>query len=288
MAKTELCVWNVENGASIYVKTPNDKTVVVDCGASSDFSPADYIKNTLGVSTINGLVVSHPHQDHINDILKIKEHFWNDGQKIELLMRNKNITKDLLIEPNNDLKDDKYVKGYYELADNFNGGNPSEEYLDFGGLERKYFLNKNTDEKPDNSTINNLSVVTFIKFGKDVVLYGGDMEKEGWETIMKKPGFDEWLQKTTIYIASHHGNKSGYYPEMFESFKPKITIVPAGKKHDYDAADKYHDKTEGMEITNKDGEKETRKVLTTRKDGHIHITLHDDGTEPTVELGYQP
>ena len=273
------------DGASMYVKTPN-KSMVIDCGASDDFSPADYIKNTLGVSTINRLVVSHPHRDHINDILKIKEHFGNKGQKIELLKRNKEITKDLLIESNNKLKDDEYVEGYYELEGKFNGGNISEADLDFGGVERDYFQNKNTDEKPGNSTINNLSVVTFIKFGKDVVLYGGDMEKEGWETIMKKPGFDEWLQKTTIYLASHHGNKSGYYSEMFKSFKPKITIVPAGKKPNYDAADKYHDKTEGMEITNKDGKKETRKVLTTRKDGHIHITLHDDDTKPTVELGY--
>ncbi|MXX20763.1 MAG: MBL fold metallo-hydrolase [Cenarchaeum sp. SB0661_bin_35] len=280
--QTELYVWDVGDGAAIYVKTPNDKHVVIDCGASDDFSPADYIKSTLGVSTINGLVISHPHKDHINDILKIKEH-WDKVNEIKLLMRNKEIGKELLIESNNDLKDDKYVKGYYELADSFNGGNPSKEYLDFGGLERKYFLNTNTDEKPDSSTINNLSVVTFIKFGADVVLYGGDMEEYGWKEILGKDGFKELLKKTTIYIASHHGHKSGYYADIFEYFQPKLTIIPGNKRDDDDdATGEYDEKTEGMSIDGKD-----EKVLTTYEDGHIHITLYDDG-EPKVKLNDPP
>ena len=69
---TELYVWDVENGTAIYAETPNGKNVVIDCGASDDFSPAEYLKDSLAVS-IDFLVISHPHRDHIKDLKGIED-----------------------------------------------------------------------------------------------------------------------------------------------------------------------------------------------------------------------
>lgn len=284
---TELYVWNVENGTAIYVKTPNGKNVVIDCGASDDFSPAECLKDSLAVR-IDFLIISHPHKDHIEDLKGIED-ILND---VNLFRRNKKITKDLMVKSNVDLKGDEDLERYFDLGKNRTGIDSEDESPrkpKWGaGCVFTYFSNEYPKNgEVGNSTINNLSLVTFIEFEEDVVLYGGDMEESGWEEMLENGRFEALLKKTTIYIASHHGNKSGFSSELFEHLRPKLTIVPAGKKPEYDATDRYREKTKGMNVVTKDGETESRKVLTTRNDDHIHVTLHAD-TEPTVELGWQP
>ena len=281
----ELYVWNVENGTAIYVKTPNGKNVVIDCGASDGFLPAKFLKDSLAVS-IDYFVISHPHRDHIEDLKGIEANL--SGRN--LFSRNREITEDLMVKSNEALKDDKELKRYFALDERYTGtcseGESPQNPKWGAGCVFTCFNNKYSENgKVGNSTINNLSLVTFIEFGNDVVLYGGDMEESGWEEMLENGRFEALLKKTTIYIASHHGNKSGFFSELFRHFRPKLTIVPAGKKPEYDATDRYRENTEGMIV--EDGKTEPRKVLTTRNDGHIHVTLHAD-TEPTVELGWQP
>ena len=280
---TELYVWNVENGTAIYAKTPNNKNVVIDCGASTSFSPAKYL-DSLGVR-IDFLVISHPHRDHIEDLEGI-EGILNEEN---VFCRNPAIEKDLMVKSNEDLKDDECLERYFALSENHTGrltdeGNPENPWWGDGCVFR-YFRNGPEAGEVGNSTINNMSLVTFIVFGKDVVLYGGDMEESGWEKMLDDDGgeFKALLEKTTIYIASHHGNKSGVSSELFKHLKPKLTIISSSKKRDYDAVGEYCEHTTGMSVF-KDGERETRKVVTTRSDGHIHVTLHGNNTEPTVVL----
>ena len=111
-------------------------------------------------------------------------------------------------------------------------------------------------------------------------------KRAGWEELLGSDGFKALLEKTTIYIASHHGNKSGFSSELFEHLKPKLTIISSSTKRECDAAKKYYDHTTGMNVF-KDGEQKMRKVVTTRNDGHIHVTLYDDA-EPRVNLGCPP
>ena len=114
-AQTELYVWDVGDGAAIYVKTPNGKNVVIDCGASDDFSPTEYLKNSLGVTQIDYLIISHPHKDHIKDFENIEDHYGykENGElryHITTLNRNKGITREIMIESNEDLEDDEDVQ----------------------------------------------------------------------------------------------------------------------------------------------------------------------------------
>ena len=284
----ELYVWNVENGTAIYVKTPNGKNVVIDCGASDDFSPAECLKDSLAVN-IDFLVISHPHRDHIEDLEGIED-ILNSSRN--MFWSNKDITYDLMVKSDGGLKGDEYLKKYFDLGEGRTGRGPEDERSPenpkWGECVFTYFSNKYSENgEVGNSTINNLSLVTFIEFGKDVVLYGGDMEESGWEEMLESSEFEALLKKTTIYIASHHGNKSGFSSELFKHLQPILTIVPAGKKPGHDATDSYRKKTKGMDVVTKDGKKETRWVLTTRNDGHIHVTLYGN-SRPKVELDYQP
>ena len=287
--QAELCVWDVGDGAAIYAKTPNGKNVVIDCGGTSnDFSPAKCLKDRLGVG-IDFLVISHPHRDHIEDLEGIEDIL----NRRNMFWWNEDITEDLMVKSDGNLRGDEYLKRYFDLGKNRTGRGPVDERNPqnpkWGDrcVFRYFHNNYSKNGEVTDSTINNLSMVTFIEFGKDVVLYGGDMEESGWEEMLEMCEFKALLKKTTIYIASHHGNESGFSSELFEYFQPKLTIVPAGKKPEYDATDSYREKTKGMDVVTKDGKKETRFVVTTRYDGHIRVMLYDD-KPPTVELGWQP
>ena len=70
--------WDVQHGHATTVTSPNDRVFMVDLGQGSHrsenpFSPLVYLYNN-GTRRIDHLIISHPHLDHIDDILKLR-HF---------------------------------------------------------------------------------------------------------------------------------------------------------------------------------------------------------------------
>jgi competence protein ComEC len=282
MSNLKITVWNVERGTSIYVVAPNGKKVFLDCGSSSEFSPALEVNPDYETKKLDYLVISHPHQDHITDLQNIDDKF-----NIKVLSRNKKISKDVMTEDNPDVFDppnDVIIGKYFELPERFTHdveweNNPSNPTWG-NGCTFHTFTNDDIS-----LGVNNLSVVTFIEFGDETILYGGDMEEKGWLEMLKKENFRHHLKKTTILIASHHGNDSGYCNELFDYFTPKITIFSAGSYVDDNARNKYENHTKGMTVRNQSGYEENRLVLTTRNDGHIQIVVYPLGIqEPKISL----
>lgn len=74
-----------------------DKDVVLDCGANSDpeFSPLKWLNTSYyGMNSIDYLIISHPHEDHIEDLDRMEEL----GLKPSILQRPKQATE--LVEEN--------------------------------------------------------------------------------------------------------------------------------------------------------------------------------------------
>ena len=264
-------IWNVEHGTSIYSVTTNGKKVFLDCGSSNEFSPALAINSNYEKKKLDHLVISHPHQDHITDLRNIDEKF-----KIKVLTRSKKINEDVMKDDNPDVfepPNDEIVGKYFELLKRFTkdvdwSEDPSNPTWG-NGCTFHSFYNNDTE-----LGVNNLSVATFIEFGNETILYGGDLEEKGWQELLKRDSFKNHLKKTTILVASHHGNSSGYCKDIFDYFTPKITIFSAGKYIDENARTKYANHTKGMKVRIKNGGEEERWVLTTRNDGHIQMVFY--------------
>jgi competence protein ComEC len=275
-------VWNVEHGSSVFVQTPNGRKVFLDCGSSSGFSPAKEVNSTSEKKKLDFLVITHPHQDHITDILNIENRF-----KIKVLRRNKVITKDVMLEDNEKVFDppnDKIIEKYFELADRFvDDVTPENDpSLPTWGNGCTFHSFNNNDLKLG---VNNLSVATFIHFGNETIFQGGDIEEKGWLELLKNNDFKEHLKKTTILLASHHGNDSGFCKDLFNYFTPKITIFSAGSFVDDISRKKYEVNTKGMIVRKRSGSEEKRWVLTTRHDGHIKMVISPTGDiEPKITI----
>ena len=63
----KLITWNVQHGSAIYINTPNGKDIAIDLGADDNFSPLKYILSSG--HTLDHVTITHPHMDHIDDIL---------------------------------------------------------------------------------------------------------------------------------------------------------------------------------------------------------------------------
>ena len=74
MSETTFVFWDVQHGSAAYIRTPNGKHIVIDLGTgsyggSTPFSPLLYLKDKHNVQRLDTVVITHPHRDHLDDIV---------------------------------------------------------------------------------------------------------------------------------------------------------------------------------------------------------------------------
>ena len=62
---------------SIWINTPNGTNHWIDLGRTPEFSPSEHVERTYHVSDIDYLVISHPDEDHLEDLPQFRETFGN-------------------------------------------------------------------------------------------------------------------------------------------------------------------------------------------------------------------
>jgi beta-lactamase superfamily II metal-dependent hydrolase len=121
---------------------------------------------------------------------------------------------------------------------------------------------------PTFTDTNNLSLVLFLNLGSFSIVFPGDLESAGWYTLLENSSFRANLAHVKIFVAAHHGRESGYCREVFDYCSPEIVII-SDDNIQYDTQEhNYGEHAAGIRWNGA----ESRKVLTTRKDGHIGIT----------------
>src|SRR5579863_7139399 len=96
----EITIWDVQHGSATYIKTPNNRHVVVDLGDAENFSPLRTLMG-LGVAQLDAVVITHPHRDHMDDILNFRllapRVLWTPRQLSEVDIRKGNRADDAAI-----------------------------------------------------------------------------------------------------------------------------------------------------------------------------------------------
>jgi beta-lactamase superfamily II metal-dependent hydrolase len=120
-------------------------------------------------------------------------------------------------------------------------------------------------------------VVVVVQYGVFKVVFGGDLEAQGWKNLLRNPNFVADIQSTAIFVASHHGRDSGCCTELFDVMRPEIVII-SDDEHKYDSQDTgdwYRTRCRGIPVLQNPPER--RYVMTTRKDGAMQIDVGPDG-----------
>lgn len=278
--------WDVQHGHATYVNTPNGRHIAVDMGSgdysSKDeaFSPLRMLSQDWGVKRLDYLVVTHPHLDHIDDILNL------EGMEPKVFLRPKHI-ENVEVLKNVRAQDKEKFLAYCDLNSRYNRTiePTSEDAVDnpanWGGLEIKSFVPTDCDH----SNFNNHSVVVVFEFAGSKVVVPGDNEKDSFVELMELASFKKAVQDADVLLAPHHGRESGYVKEFVSLVNPKVTIVSDGRFCDTSANPRYSAQSSGWTTHYRSGKsKAVRKCLTTNSDGHIKVTLGYNEDAPFLEI----
>ncbi|MFH1688148.1 MAG: MBL fold metallo-hydrolase [bacterium] len=256
-------IFNVGHGFCALVRADNGNSLLVDCGSGgpNDFKPSRYLPS-IGVTRLQKLVISNYDEDHMSDLAELRR-----SVHIEILAKNCSINPDQLEK----LKAESgpIGSGMSSLLDMLHMyTSPVLAEPDFAGCGFRFYHN----QYPGFQDTNNLSLVTFVKYGTHQIVFPGDLETAGWDKLLERSDFRADLACTTVFVASHHGRRSGYCPEVFGYCSPGIIIVSdSGIQYDTQVVP-YDAHARGISLGS-----QRRYVYTTRKDGDITLRYFPDG-----------
>ena len=265
--------WNVQHGSAAYIRTPNGKHLAIDLGTGffadgTLFSPLEFLL-AQGVNQLDYVTITHPHLDHIDDILSF------DKLSPKMLVRPKHLTPEDLVVGHPALNDDALAKlvKYAEIDRSYQ--NPVEAHENIrlpannGGVTIKQF----SPYQCSRSNLNNHSIVTTFEYCGVKVLIPGDNESASWNELLELPEFREAIAGVHVFVASHHGRESGFHAQLFDYFAPLVTVVSDGPVKGTSVTEKYTERSQGWNVDKRSGWRESRKCITTRNDGFIDVKV---------------
>lgn len=285
----EIIVFDVGNASCNYICSPNKYAMMIDCGSSCDkTNPVDIIKywNTIEslkckpFCTINGktyplalLHITHPDNDHVRNADRVY----------------KELTPYLLCRTYSEKFDDSETidESYKKKLDlEYRGDNP--EPVNWGFDYECTFSIPIEIVKSDHSlkdkVRNNSSIIRYIRYKGVRLLFTGDLETPGWDWLANNNPLFSLLMKQGIdvLIAPHHGHDSGFPKALFDLTGNVRTIILSkdteASKEGSDVYSGYSNYANGVLYYNANDKRNYYgKVLTTRSNGNIYITVDTDG-----------
>lgn len=256
-----------------FVRAPSGATLMIDCGKARDFSPALYIRsNELDASEqqavypIKKLVVTHPHDDHIQDIGTVSRYL-----RPNIIQRNHYDWEEVEGASGGDYQNLQLWKTFQA------GYNSPADPIDWGGMDVTQWGLSVAQAKALNESkfINNSSIITIIQVNGFKVVFPGDIERDGWLSLLgRDTNFCAALKGTSIFVTSHHGHSSGYTPEIFDVMgKPHFNLSSLHRR-DESIEPAYSSPDRARGVTYKG---EARYHFTTRNDGSVLLEIDETG-----------
>ena len=256
-----LTIHNVGHGLCVSLLHENGNVMLWDCGRSDAHRPSAFLPSA-GVRRIDRFFVTNYDEDHIADLPALRESVW-----IQTLHRNRSISEDQLrrlklatgpISP--------AMRSLLDMIRTYTGGPPQPPPA-FPRVRFTEFRNLYGSECTDT---NNISLVTFLTCNSIKFIIPGDLETAGWQRLLQNAAFRSELPEVNIFIASHHGRENGYCPAVFDICRPNAFVFSDSpiKYATQKMADTYAAHATGVTFNG-----QTRRVLSTRKDGSLVWTL---------------
>lgn len=245
---------DVGQGDALLIRTA-EQTVMIDTG---DVDERDKLRAALkkaGVTTIDKLIITHPHADHMGgaDVLfqefEVRKVYDNGQPTTSKLYRSY-------------LKTIKDKKIDHEVL-------AAGKSLDFGGGVSFKVLSPTGVPDEQNKDLNNNSIVGRLAFGDFSMLFTGDSQAEAEMSMVK---FYGKKLKSTILKAPHHGSRTSSSAKYLDDVAPEAVLISLGAGNEYGHPHK---------VTLERYAKRDIKVYRTDQNGTITIT--SDGSSYKIE-----
>lgn len=226
-----------------------ENTCLIDCGTKAKGKDVvGYLKD-LGITKIDILIGTHPHDDHMGGMAEVINSF-EIGVVYTPNNGNDNITTTWYMDFLNAV-DEKNVKWEYPKVG---------EILKIGEADLQ-FLAPNASSYTNN---NNYSIATKIVFGNTKILLTGDAEELA-ENEMLNNGYNI---EADVFKAAHHGSDTSNTKEFLQAVNPKYVIISCKTGNTYG-----HPKKKTMELF----QEMKLNVYRTDESGSIIMTTNRKG-----------
>jgi competence protein ComEC len=217
-----MTVLDVGQGSSALLELPRGPCILVDGGGFYD-NRFDVGARVVGpflwtkkIATVDIVVLSHPHPDHLNGLLFIVRHFhvkevWMNGEPVST----EPYREFLAILEREDIR----VVGPKGLVETrtINGVSFDVLYPPLDFLERK--------ATEPWRTRNNNSLVLKVSFGDVSFLLPGDIELEAEKELV---AIARDRLKSNVLLVPHHGSKTSSTSGFLTCIGPDVAVVSAG------------------------------------------------------------
>lgn len=210
--------FDVGQGDATFVRFPNSKTMLIDGGDRNDrfdcgkmiISP--YLR-MRGISQVDYLMMTHPHNDHLGGLLYILRNFK---------------VKQIFV--NGDSCDSPIFHEFQSVTDSLQ---IPMQTLKTGDL---FYFSENVDfwvlHPPDSSGItenheNNNSIVIKLIYGNSTFLLTGDIEIQAEQQLLH---FGSLLNSEILKVA-HHGSISSSMTPFLKKVNPSSGVISVGKRN---------------------------------------------------------
>ncbi|MCP4577363.1 MAG: DNA internalization-related competence protein ComEC/Rec2 [Deltaproteobacteria bacterium] len=219
----EVVFLDVGKGNAALVSFPGGKKMMIDGGGFSS-NHFDVGKMVIApflwhrkIGTIEYIVLSHPQADHMNGLRFIAEafhpkEFWHNGDRVETpsykdLMRTLE-TNDILIKRPAQLQEKISI----------NGAKIEVLFPEPGG--------KTGALSSEGKDLNNRSLVLRISYAGTSILFPGDLEEMGENSLLAVAGAKV---KSDILLSPHHGSRTSSSKAFLKAVAPRWCVISSGE-----------------------------------------------------------
>lgn len=208
--KQNLKVYFFDVGQADSILVMNEgQTMLIDAGNNDDGEMLVQNLKTLGITKVDYLIGTHPHEDHIGGLDDIIKNFEIGTIYMPKIQTNTKTFEDVL-----DAVSEEDLKiTTPKVGDTFSVGQAEGRVLA-------------VDNKAKN--LNLSSIVIQMKFDDMTYLFTGDTEKEVEEKIAKAEDI-----KANILKVGHHGSETSSSEKFIQAVAPEISIISVGKDNSY-------------------------------------------------------
>lgn len=264
--------YDVEHGSCTHIITPNGKHFLVDIGTKSGSSICRHLKSKYFPyqGSIDYLIITHPHIDHIADL----ENLYTYNIKPYTLRRPRGAFP-LQIVPTDTIAQTALKRRANEMDAEYNSAVMVDPELpnNNGGVEISFFDPYVSDH--EKSDVNNHSCVMVLEYAGFKTVLTGDNPSTKLIEMLQQYSFRQSIANATVLLAPHHGRDSDYCDEFVKAVNPLLTVFsdkPIQHETQAHSAQKYYTYTRGVKWNGND-----RYIFTTRSDGTITFVFKDDG-----------
>lgn len=208
-----LKVWYIDvgQGDSIFIESPEGKTMLIDCGEYENIKSVTDFLDAHSIDTIDVVIATHPHTDHMGGMATI---FWNYDIKSVYMPK----------ATSNTVSFEKLVEAIRDEGLKIKEAKAGIS-IDFGDVEAEILAPCSGAYE----SLNNYSAVIKISYKDVSYLFTGDAEVLSENEILES-GADI---SADVLKVGHHGSNSSTSKNFLKAVNPSCAVICVGKDNSY-------------------------------------------------------